>query len=163
MLPTCRSCWGSNAKFQYLCSVWSLSVLASLDPNQIKNKLTSLPANVVRATTDFVVQIALNIMTRSARISLAAALLLGGATVAVAQNGPPTGTVSGRGKPLRLLCQGWRESGGYCERSQRRGTASSRGGGEYGSVHHQMAERTQIQLEVATHVIFSFCADSEIP
>src|SRR5436190_23370140 len=45
----------------------------------------------------------------------------------------------------------------------RRVRAASRGGGEYGSVHHQMAERTQIQLEVATHVIFSFCADSEIP
>jgi hypothetical protein len=31
------------------------------------------------------------IMTRSARIGLAAALLLGGATMAMAQNGPPTG------------------------------------------------------------------------
>jgi hypothetical protein len=30
-------------------------------------------------------------MTRSARIGLAAALLLGGATIALAQNGPPTG------------------------------------------------------------------------
>jgi hypothetical protein len=30
-------------------------------------------------------------MTRSARIDLAAALLLGGATFAMAQNGPPTG------------------------------------------------------------------------
>jgi hypothetical protein len=30
-------------------------------------------------------------MTRSARIGLAAALLLGGATVAMAQNGPATG------------------------------------------------------------------------
>ena len=32
-----------------------------------------------------------NIMTRTARISLAAALLLGGATMAMAQNGPATG------------------------------------------------------------------------
>jgi hypothetical protein len=31
------------------------------------------------------------VMTRSARIGLAAALLLGGATIATAQNGPPTG------------------------------------------------------------------------
>ena len=31
------------------------------------------------------------IMTRSAQIGLAAALLLGGATFAMAQNGPPTG------------------------------------------------------------------------
>jgi hypothetical protein len=31
------------------------------------------------------------IMTRSARIGLAAALLVGGATMAMAQNGPPTG------------------------------------------------------------------------
>ena len=31
------------------------------------------------------------IMTRSARIGLAAALLAGGATMAMAQNGPPTG------------------------------------------------------------------------
>ena len=31
------------------------------------------------------------IMTRSARIGLAAALLLGGATLAMAQSGPPTG------------------------------------------------------------------------
>ena len=31
------------------------------------------------------------IMTRLTRIGLAAALLLGGATIAVAQNGPPTG------------------------------------------------------------------------
>ena len=30
------------------------------------------------------------VMTRSARIGLAAALLLGGATIATAQNGPPT-------------------------------------------------------------------------
>jgi hypothetical protein len=30
-------------------------------------------------------------MTRTARIGLAAALLLGGATIAMAQNGPPTG------------------------------------------------------------------------
>jgi hypothetical protein len=30
-------------------------------------------------------------MTRSARIALAAALLVGGATIATAQNGPPTG------------------------------------------------------------------------
>jgi hypothetical protein len=32
-----------------------------------------------------------NIMTRSARIGLAAALLMGGATFAMAQNGPATG------------------------------------------------------------------------
>jgi hypothetical protein len=31
------------------------------------------------------------VMTRSARIGLAAALLVGGATIATAQNGPPTG------------------------------------------------------------------------
>ena len=31
------------------------------------------------------------IMQRTARIGLAAALLLGGATIAMAQNGPPTG------------------------------------------------------------------------
>jgi hypothetical protein len=31
------------------------------------------------------------IMTRSARIGLATALLLGGTTIAMAQNGPPTG------------------------------------------------------------------------
>src|SRR5215467_12616584 len=31
------------------------------------------------------------IVTRTARIGLAAALLLGGATMAIAQNGPPTG------------------------------------------------------------------------
>jgi hypothetical protein len=31
------------------------------------------------------------IMTKSARIGLAAALLVGGATIAMAQNGPPTG------------------------------------------------------------------------
>ena len=32
-----------------------------------------------------------NIMTKSARIGLAAALLVGGATIAMAQNGPLTG------------------------------------------------------------------------
>jgi hypothetical protein len=31
------------------------------------------------------------VMTRSVRIGLAAALLVGGATIATAQNGPPTG------------------------------------------------------------------------
>jgi hypothetical protein len=31
------------------------------------------------------------IMTRTARIGFAAVLLLGGATIAMAQNGPPTG------------------------------------------------------------------------
>jgi hypothetical protein len=42
------------------------------------------------------------IMTRLAQIGLAAALLLGGATFAVAQNGPPTGGYPPAGKNPNL-------------------------------------------------------------
>jgi hypothetical protein len=41
-------------------------------------------------------------MTRTARIGFAAVLLLGGATIAMAQNGPPTGGILLSSSPLRL-------------------------------------------------------------
>ena len=60
------------------------------------------------------------IMTRTARIGFAAALLLAGATIAMAQNGPPTGGYPGARWNPNLYGYGYRGYYNYYARPYHR-------------------------------------------